>query len=105
MRDDALILHIEFCSILNILIINLVSVPHCSRQLVRIPILLATLNSFATLNKSPKVMDPFQIKDIVMHTHARPLRHLKLHPTTLEWFNFNRKRMSVSHLFMVFRFI
>lgn len=77
MRDDALILHIEFCSILNILIINLVSAHHCP-ELVCIPIPLATLNSFATLNKSPKVMDPFQIKDIVMHKHANMHGHVHI---------------------------
>lgn len=68
MRDDVLMFQIEFSSILDIWIVNLVTTLHYWRQLVCIPIPLA--NVFATLNKITKVMDSFQIKDMVMHTHA-----------------------------------
>lgn len=54
MRDDALILHIEFGSILNIWIVNLVTVLHYWTQLVCIPIAFATLNLFATLKQEAK---------------------------------------------------
>lgn len=91
MRDDVLMFHIEFSSILDIWIVNLVAIPHYTRQVVCIPIPWA--NFCATLNKSSKVMDSFHIKDMVIHIHAWPFMHLEQYLNAVRQVQFNGKKI------------